>query len=609
MRSYPPMRKARSVDGAAREKKSSLKRAFGLYRYLLAYKSVFIPSLIALFITAGLSLAFPYFLSQLVGPPQDALRDGVDVEQVASRVNSVIISLLIVLAVQAIITFFRVQGFIRSGESALNDVRHDVFGHILALPMSFHMSQRSGELSGRIATDLGILRDTLLTTIPALVRHSVILLGGLIFVVVASPKLALIMLGSIPLVVLSVAIIGGKIRKFSKAAQSALSDSQVVVEEAVQGIYAVKSYTNEPLELKKYDSALDRFLAVTLKGALARGAFIGFIIFVMMGTIAAVIWYGAQMFVRQEITSEEFTRFILFSIIVGASLSSLPEVFSSLQKTAGATERIEELMELDAELPPTIDESQPVGGSIDLSKVGFAYPKADGTLAKPLFKDLDLQIADGERVAIVGSSGAGKSTLFSLLLGFYQAQKGSISFGGKPLSELGVNAVRKAIAVVPQDVLLFGGSIAENIAYGRPDASPDEIQQAAAKANAADFINSVEDGYETLVGPRGLRLSGGQRQRLAIARAILADPSILLLDEATSSLDSESEGLVQAALDELMKGRTSLVIAHRLSTVRNVDRIIVLEDGAVVETGSHEELMAAGGRYASLAQTQLISAE
>lgn len=601
-----PMRRRKKGDGQKGREKASLRQAFGFYPYLLAYKKVFYPSLVALFLTAALSLAFPYFLSSLVGPPQDALRDGVATAAVAENINTTIGLLLIVLAVQACITFFRVQGFIRSGESALTDIRQDVFAHILALPMSFHMGQRAGELSGRIATDLGILRDTLLTTIPQLVRHSVILVGGLIFVIIASPKLALIMLASVPIVVLAVAIIGGKIRRFSKAAQDALSDSQVVVEEAVQGIYAVKSYVNESLEQSKYRSALDRFREVTIRGAMARGAFIGFIIFVMMGTIAVVIWFGAQMMVRNEISSEEFTRFILFSIIVGASLSSLPEVFSSLQKTAGATERLHALLKLDKEPEASSTAQMLAHGAIELRDVTFGYPKADDSAGAILFEKLNLQVADGERVAIVGSSGAGKSTLFSLLLDFYRPQSGEILFGGSTVQDLGSKAVRESIAVVPQDVLLFGGSVAENIAYGRPDASRDDIREAARQANALEFIESFDDGFDTLVGPRGLKLSGGQRQRLAIARAILADPRILLLDEATSALDSESEQLVQESLDVLMQGRTSLVIAHRLATVRNVDRILVLDAGQIVESGSHDDLIAANGRYATLAKNQLL---
>ncbi len=589
------------AENDTKKAKVPLKRAFEFYGYLLRYKGTFIPSLVALFITAALSLAFPYFITKLIGRPQDALKNGIDADQVANQIDGVVISLLIVLAVQAAVSFFRVQGFIRSGESALNDIRKDVFSKIVRLPMAYHMEQRAGELSGRVATDLGILRDTLLTTVPAFVRHFVILIGGLIAIFIASTKLASIMLLSVPIVVLAVAIIGKKIRGFSKAAQDSLSESQIVVEEAVQGISAVKSFTNELLEEGKYSKALEAFLKVTFRGALARAAFVSFIIFVMMGTIAAVIWVGAKMMVKGEITTEQFTLFIMFSVFVAASLGSLPDIMSQFQKTAGATERLQEMLKEPSE---DIEESGAViqNGSLAVNDLHFSYAGSD----TPVIAGFNLQAAAGERVAIVGPSGAGKSTLFSLLLGFYEAQKGSILIDDKSLTDWGLNVSRGSMAVVPQDVILFGGTLAENIEYGKPGASLEEIRDAARKANALEFIESTPDGFDSLVGPRGMKLSGGQRQRIAIARAILADPKILLLDEATSALDSESERQVQIALDELMKNRTSLIIAHRLSTVKNADRIIVLSGGKALESGTHDQLMQAQGMYHVLATTQLL---
>lgn len=591
----------KSSQSEEKEKKVPLTKAFAFYGKLFNYKSIFIPSLIALFLTAALSLAFPYFLTELVGQPMDALRNGIDLGKISERIDTVVLTLLGILGLQAGISFFRVQGFIRAGESALNDVRTEIFSHMVRLPMSYHMDQRAGELSGRVATDLGILRDTLLTTVPSFVRHIVILVGGLIFVFITSTKLSLVMLSCIPVVVLAVAIIGKKIRVFSRAAQDSLSDSQVVVEEAMQGVSAVKTFTNELLEEGRYRSALEAFLRVTFRGALARAAFVSFIIFVMMGTIAAVIWFGAKMMISGELSSEEFTRFIMFSIFVAASIGSLPEIVSQFQKTAGATDRLQEMLSV---APEEIGKtSEPIkSGEIQLKGVNFTYP---GTL-RPVLSDLDLHIKAGERVAIVGPSGAGKSTLFSLLLNFYTPQEGSVSLDGRDVQELGVTTTREAMAIVPQDVILFGGSVLENIRYGRPQATSDEVVEAARLANALMFIEELPDGFDTLVGPRGMKLSGGQRQRIAIARAILADPRILLLDEATSALDSESERLVQEALDVLMQGRTSLIIAHRLSTVRDVDRIFVISGGTVVETGRHQELIDRKGMYHVLAQTQLL---
>ena len=586
---------------AKKEDKVPLTKAFAFYRQLLNYKAVFIPSLIALFVTAALSLAFPYFLTELVGQPMDALRNGIDLEQIGERIDSVVLMLLGILGLQAAISFFRVQGFIRVGESALNDVRQEIFSHMVRLPMGYHMEQRAGELSGRVATDLGILRDTLLTTVPSFVRHIVILIGGLVFVFVTSTKLSLVMLSCIPVVVLAVALIGRKIRTFSRAAQDSLSDSQVIVEEAMQGVSAVKTFTNELLEEGRYRAALDAFLRVTFKGALARAAFVSFIIFVMMGTIAAVIWFGAKMMISGELSSEEFTRFIMFSIFVAASIGSLPEIVSQFQKTAGATDRLQEMLRVE---PEVIGENSRAvsDGRISVEGLTFQYPEAH----RPVLRDLNLSIAKGERVAIVGPSGAGKSTLFSLLLSFYTPQTGRILLDGQDVQDLGVTATREAMAIVPQDVILFGGSIMDNIRYGRPGATDDEVREAASQANALEFIEETPEGFGTLVGPRGMKLSGGQRQRIAIARAVLADPRILLLDEATSALDSKSERLVQEALDVLMKDRTSLIIAHRLSTVRDVDRIFVISGGTLVETGTHAELMESKGMYQVLAQTQLL---
>lgn len=466
------------------------------------------------------------------------------------------------------------------------------------------MESRSGELSARVSNDLGVLRDTLLTTVPQFARMIVILLGGLVFIFIASVKLSLIMLCSIPVVVLAVALFGRKIRGFSKSAQDALADSNIVIEETVQSIGDVKSYGNEGYEQQRYDSALSQFMGITLKGAQARAAFISFIIFVLFGTIAVVVWFGAQMLVSGAISEQNFIHFILFSIFVAASLGSFPEIMSQLQKTAGATERIRELLAEDAETVTLNEEGLIDEASLGFESVTFTYP------SRPESKVLDemsFTVQPGKRVALVGPSGGGKSTIFSLILGFYSSDDGLVKVGGEVIQKVGLSKVRNSMAVVPQEVLLFGGTILENIGYGRPDATEEEIVEAAKQANAHGFIDQFEDKYQTLVGPRGVKLSGGQRQRIAIARAILANPKILLLDEATSALDSESEQLVQGALNELMQDRTSLIIAHRLSTVKDADQILVVKDGKITEQGTHEELMAAAGTYKLLAETQFNS--
>jgi ATP-binding cassette subfamily B protein len=404
-------------------------------------------------------------------------------------------------------------------------------------------------------------------------------------------------------VVLVVAIVGRKIRRWSKDAQDQLAQSNIVAEEAVQGIADVKAYSNEEFEEDRYRGALDLFLGTAIEGSKARAMFVSFIIFILFGTISVVVWFGAGMLAKKQIDSEDFTHFILFSIFVGASLGSLPDIMSQLQKTQGATERIREI--LNHEIEDDREESgASLTGAIAAKDLVFAYPSRKET---QVLNGVDFEVSAGERVAIVGPSGAGKSTIFSLLLGFYEGDEGIVSFDGKSAGEIPVATRRAAMAVVPQEVLLFGGTIRENIEYGRPGASEDEIIEAARKANAHDFIDEFPEGYDAMVGPRGVKLSGGQRQRIAIARAVLADPKILLLDEATSALDSESERLVQEALDELMKGRTSLIIAHRLGTVKSADKILVLKEGKVVEAGSHSDLMAKDGTYRLLAETQLLN--
>ncbi|MEN8681045.1 MAG: ABC transporter transmembrane domain-containing protein [Akkermansiaceae bacterium] len=588
------------------EKKSrriDWKKTFGLYSYLGKYRKIFIPSVIALFVTGGLSLAFPYYLGSLIGSPQDAMQGGANLAEVSEKINKVVSTLLIILAIQAFVAYWRVRGFIKAGESALCDLRQDVFARLVRLPMPWFMERRTGEVGSRFSADLAILQETLITTVPQMVRQSVTFFGGLIFIFIFSVKLSLFMLAMIPVVVLVVAIVGRKIRRWSKDAQDQLAQSNIVAEEAVQGIADVKAYSNEEFEEDRYRGALDLFLGTVIEGSKARAMFVSFIIFILFGTISVVVWFGAGMLAKKQIDSEDFTHFILFSIFVGASLGSLPDIMSQLQKTQGATERIREI--LNHEIEDDREESgAALTGAIAAKDLVFAYPSRKETR---VLNGVDFEVSAGERVAIVGPSGAGKSTIFSLLLGFYEGDEGIVSFDGKSAGEIPVATRRSAMAVVPQEVLLFGGTIRENIEYGRPGASEEEIIDAARKANAHDFIDEFPEGYDAMVGPRGVKLSGGQRQRIAIARAVLADPKILLLDEATSALDSESERLVQEALDELMKGRTSLIIAHRLGTVKSADKILVLKEGKVVEAGSHSDLMAKDGTYRLLAETQLLN--
>ena len=570
--------------------------------YLMREKAVFLPSLLALLFTALLSLAFPYFLKELVGNPSDALRRSVDPALILERSNRIVLELLAVLGLQAVVAFFRVQGFIRSGESALNNLRADLYRHLLRLPMSYFHEQRAGALSNRISSDLGVVRDTLLNTVPQAVRQSVILVGGLIFIFISSWKLSLIMLSSVPVVVLAVAFFGRKVRAYSKSAQDSLAEAGTVIEETVQGMADVKAFANEDFESRRYGSALERFFHVASRGARSRAAFLAFIIFALFGTISMVIWQGARMLATEQITWTNFASFILFSIFVGASLGSFPEIVSQLQQTSGATERLRELLDAKPERADGDDQAV-LRGAVEFERVSFRYPSRPEAC---VLDDLSFAVQPGQRVALVGPSGAGKSTVLSLILGFGDPAAGRILFDGREAAEISLRAIRSQMAIVPQEVLLFGGTIHENVGYGKTGATEDEIREACRLANAMEFIERLPEGMETVVGPRGVKLSGGQRQRIAIARAILANPRILLLDEATSALDSESERLVNEALERLMQGRTSIVIAHRLSTVRHADRILVFNQGRIVESGTHDEMVAHAGMYRLLVETQLV---
>ena len=570
--------------------------------YLMREKAVFLPSLLALFLTAMLSLAFPYFLKELVGNPSDALRRSVDPALILERSNRIVLELLAVLGLQAVVAFFRVQGFIRSGESALNNLRSDLYRHLLRLPMSYFHEQRAGALSNRISADLGVVRDTLLNTVPQAVRQSVILIGGLTFIFISSWKLSLIMLSSVPVVVLAVAFFGRKVRGYSKSAQDSLAEAGTVIEETVQGMADVKAFANEDFESRRYGSALERFFHVASCGARSRAAFLAFIIFALFGTISMVIWQGARMLATEQITWTNFASFILFSIFVGASLGSFPEIVSQLQQTSGATERLRELLDAKPERADGDDRAL-LGGAVEFERVSFRYPSRPEAC---VLDDLSFAVQPGQRVALVGPSGAGKSTVLSLILGFGDPAAGRILFDGREAKEISLRAIRSQMAIVPQEVLLFGGTIRENVGYGKTGATEDDIREACSLANATEFIDRLPEGIETVVGPRGVKLSGGQRQRIAIARAILANPRILLLDEATSALDSESERLVNEALERLMQGRTSIVIAHRLSTVRDADRILVFNQGRIVESGTHDEMVAQPGMYRLLVETQLV---
>jgi ATP-binding cassette subfamily B protein len=464
-------------------------------------------------------------------------------------------------------------------------------------------ARRVGELASRLANDVESMRETLVVTIPQAIRHSVILVGGTVVVFFLSVKLALFMMATIPVVLVLIAVFGTRIRKLTRKAQDDLAASQVVVDESLQGIISVKAFCNEAYEIARYDRRLGSYLGAAIKAALPRASFIAFIIFCFSVALVAVTWFAAKMVASGEMDHRRLANFGIFSGLIGASFMQMSELITQIQRTLGATERVREILADECEETASDAAVERLHGDIAMEGVSFSYPTRPDAL---VLQDFNLSMKAGQRVALVGPSGSGKTTTVSLLFRFYEPTAGRILFDGKPAGEMRLQTLRKNLALVPQEVLLFGDSIRENIAYGRPGASDEEIREAARQANAHEFIEKLPNGYETQVGDRGTQLSGGQRQRIAIARAILADPAILILDEATSSLDAESERLVQGALDKLMENRTSIIIAHRLSTVRRCDQILVLSAGTVIERGTHEELVGnAGSLYATLARLQL----
>jgi ABC-type multidrug transport system fused ATPase/permease subunit len=488
----------------------------------------------------------------------------------------------------------------------LKDIRYDAFSKLIYMPMDFFNQNKVGELTSRISSDITQIHETLRTTIAEFFRQIVIVVGGIIFLAILSWKLSLIMLATVPVMAIIAVFFGRFIRKLSKTAQDEAAASNVILEENLTGITNVKSFTNELLALGKYKEVIDRIQKLNVKAGLWRGLFVSFIVFCLFGAIVFIIWQGLLMTQgdHPELSTKNFYSFILYTIMMGASIGSIPELYASLQKAIGSTENLMNIIETKNEKELLTGTNKPtITGNITFQNVRFAYPQRKDV---EVLKSINIETNKNETIALVGSSGAGKSTITSLLLRYYDPTLGKILFDGIDAQEIEIEHLRSHIAIVPQEVILFAGSIEENIAFGNPYASKEEIHVAAQKANALEFINGFPEKFETQVGDRGIQLSGGQKQRIAIARALLKNPRILILDEATSALDSESEKLVQEALVTLMEGRTSIVIAHRLSTIKNADRIYVLDQGKVAEIGTHQSLMnIENGIYANLVDIQM----
>ncbi len=588
----------------AKVTKESLKEMSVIFSYLRPYKSRFITGLIVISLSAGTTLLFPLLLNALVDSAHGTAK-GYLAGYSPGNIAMIMVGLLVV---QMLISFMRIYLFNYVGEHAVSDMRQDIYKRIIKMPMSFFAQQRVGELSSRITADVSQIQDAVTGMLAELLRGAVTMIAGIGLILFISPKMTGLMLSVVPVIVLIALVFGKFIRKVSRKAQDQLAESNTVVQETLLGINNVKAFNNEWYEVGRYKKNITEAVDLAIRNGRFRGMFVSFMIFSVFGAIVLLAWYGVGLMRVKELTYGELIAFVVITAFVGGTMAGFAELFSQLQKTLGATQRVRELLKEEVEdvnvSDEKVKEKHRLMGDVEIEHIGFSYPSRKEVT---VIKDLSLKAKSGQQIAIVGPSGAGKSTIVGLLLRFYNPDKGKIYFDGKDASGIPLSQLRKQMALVPQDILLFGGTIFENIAYGRPDATLEEVKNAARQANAHDFISAFPEGYETVVGDRGIKLSGGQRQRIAIARAILKDPVILLLDEATSSLDSESEALVQDALQNLMKNRTSFVIAHRLSTIRNADQIIVLEDGVVKESGTHQQLITLeDGLYRSLNKLQLF---
>lgn len=594
------MSSADQIETKPKLSKETLKKSLRIFKYIRPYLGYFIAAMI--FLVAG-SLIF----MALMGLPGEMANTAIGKPKfnLNLEVKDYGWIFLIVLIFQGILSYFRTYYFAIVSEKGMADLRKDLYEKIITQPVTFFEEKRVGELSSRITADVEQLQSVFSITLAEFIRQLVILVSGIIIIFVWMPKLSMIMLLTFPAIVISAMVFGRYIKKLSKQRQDELAKTNTIVEETFQSFTIVKSFANEWYESMRYGKAVDNIVKISMSFAKIRGVFFTFIITVLFGGIFFILWQGALMLQRGEMEAGDLFSFIMYTGILGGAIASFGTLYTQIASAIGATERIQEILDTPSELP--IQRSETITdlklkGDVQYKDITFAYPtRKDLTI----LKGINIDIKAGQKIALVGQSGGGKSTIVQLLMKFYNPDTGHIMVDGKNITQYDLTQFRKNIGIVPQEVILFGGTIRENIAYGKPNASEEEINFAAQQSNSLEFITSFPQGMDTIVGERGIKLSGGQRQRVAIARAILKDPKILILDEATSSLDAESEKLVQEALDKLMQNRTSIIIAHRLSTIREVDCIYVLENGKIIEQGDHNTLMAnENGTYAALARLQ-----
>ncbi len=589
--------------------RETIKASLEIFQFVKPYRWSFWVGMVLLFLSTSTFMIFPFLSGRIVdiaqGKTDFVINLGARTINYSMTLSDIGWIMAIVLVVQGVISYFRVTLFANVSEKGIADVRQAVYKKLVSLPITFFEKSRVGELVSRLNSDVERLYNTFSVTLAEFIRQVIILISGILILALTTWKLALIMLGTFPFIVVGAMFFGRFVRKMAKQRQAEIAETNIVLNETMQAINAVKAFTNEWFEVQRYGKANQKSVITSLKYAKWRAVFATFIVVVLFGGLFFVLWEGATMLQNKEITAGELIMFFTYTAIIGGAIAGLGSFYSELVGAIGATERVREILASESEVTVKTVEILPekrLKGNIEFKNVHFRYPTREDV---EVLKGLNISIKSGQKVALVGPSGAGKSTIVQLLLKFYGCTEGSISVDGKDINDYEITDFRQNMAIVPQEVLLFGGTIRENISYGKPNATEEEIIEASRKSNSWDFISQFPEGLETIVGERGIKLSGGQRQRIAIARAILRNPAILLLDEATSSLDAESEKVVQDALNVLMEGRTSIIIAHRLATVREVDKICVIDGGRVVEEGTHEELSEIeNGLYANLASLQ-----